>query len=100
MNLDIVSFIFGTGLFFIGITGVLIRKNAVAVLMCIELILNGANMTLVTFSHIHGNIAGQIAAVFVIVVAAAEAAVGLAIIIAVFKRSSSTNINEFNVLRW
>lgn len=100
MNLDTISLIFGAGLFFIGMAGVLIRKNAVVVLMCIELILNGANMTFVTFSHIHGNMAGQIAAVFVIVVAAAEAAVGLAIIIAVFKRSISTNINDFNVLRW
>ncbi len=100
MNVDTISLIFGTGLFFVGMAGVLIRKNAVVVLMCIELILNGVNLTFVTFSHIHGNLAGQIAALFVIVVAAAEAAVGLAIIIAVFKRRTSVNIDDFNVLRW
>ncbi|MBI4430353.1 MAG: NADH-quinone oxidoreductase subunit NuoK [Candidatus Omnitrophica bacterium] len=100
MNLDTITLIFGTGLFFIGITGVLIRRNAIVVLMCIELILNGVNLTFITFSHIHGNLAGQVAAIFVIVVAAAEAAVGLAIVIAVFRRHPSINIDEFNVLKW
>ena len=100
MTLDTITLIFGAGLFFIGTAGVLIRRNVIVVLMCIELILNGANLTFVTFSHIHGNLAGQVAAIFVIVVAAAEAAVGLAIVIAIFCRHPSINIDEFNVLRW
>jgi len=72
-------------LFTIGATGVLVRRNAVVVFMCIELMLNAVNLTLITFARINGTLDGQIMAFFVMVVAAAEVVVGLAIIMAIFK---------------
>ena len=101
MTLEFITLAFGAGLFALGLAGALMRRNAIVVLMSIELILNGVNLTFVTFSRIHGDLTGQIVALFVITVAAAEAAVGLAIIIAIFRRHpSSINIDEFNVLKW
>jgi len=72
-------------LFTIGATGVLVRRNAVVVFMCIELMLNAVNLTLITFARINGTLDGQIMAFFVMVVVAAEVVVGLAIIMAIFK---------------
>ncbi len=87
-------------MFVVGITGVLIRRNAIVVFMSIELMLNSANLTLVAFSTLLGNSAGQIFVFFVMTVAAAEATVGLAIIISVFRNKLSVNIDEINIFKW
>ncbi len=87
-------------LFTIGMVGVLTKRNAIMVFMCIELMMNGANLTLVAFSAFLDNPVGQIFVFFVIAVAAAESAVGLAIIIAIFRNKLTVNINEINILKW
>ena len=87
-------------MFVIGTLGVLIRRNAIVVFMCIELMLNSANLTLVAFSSYLGNSIGQIFVFFVMTVAAAEAAVGLAIIIAIFRNKLTVNIDEINIFKW
>src|SRR5690625_7494798 len=75
-------------LFTIGVIGDLIRRNAIVILMCVELMLNAVNISLISFSSYHGDITGQILVFFVLAVAAAEAVVGLAIIIAIFRNRS------------
>ncbi|MCF8435632.1 MAG: NADH-quinone oxidoreductase subunit NuoK [Ignavibacteriales bacterium] len=87
-------------MFSIGVTGVLIRRNAIVVFMSIELMLNSANLTLVAFSSYLGNPIGQVFVFFVMTVAAAEAAVGLAIIIAIFRNKLTVNIDEINIFKW
>jgi NADH-quinone oxidoreductase subunit K len=87
-------------MFLVGVTGVLIRRNAIVVFMSIELMLNSANLTLVAFSSFLGNPIGQIFVFFVMTVAAAEAAVGLAIIIAIFRNKKTVNIDEINIFKW
>jgi NADH-quinone oxidoreductase subunit K len=87
-------------LFTIGAVGVLIRRNAIVVFMCIELMLNSANLTLVTFSRINGNLNGQIIAFFVMVVAAAEVVVGLAIIMTIFRTRRSASVDDANLLKY
>ena len=87
-------------LFSIGVAGVLIRRNAIIIFMCIELMLNAINLTFVAFSSYLGNINGQIFVFIVMTVAAAEAAVGLAIVIALFRNKESVNIDEINILKW
>ncbi|MDQ7815825.1 MAG: NADH-quinone oxidoreductase subunit NuoK [Melioribacteraceae bacterium] len=87
-------------MFVVGVAGVLIRRNAIVVFMCIELMLNSANLSLVAFSSYLGNPIGQIFVFFVMTVAAAEAAVGLAIIIAVFRNKLTVNIDEINIFKW
>jgi len=87
-------------MFSVGVTGVLIRRNAIVVFMCIELMLNSANLALVTFSSFLGDPTGQIFVFFVMTVAAAEAAVGLAIIIAIFRNKLTVNIDEINIFKW
>jgi len=87
-------------MFIIGVTGVLIRRNAIIVFMSVELMLNSANLTLVSFSSYMGNSIGQLFVFFVMTVAAAEAAVGLAIIIAMFRNKLTVNIDEINILKW
>lgn len=87
-------------MFFVGVAGVLIRRNAIIVFMSIELMLNSANLTLVAFSSYFGNSIGQLFVFFVMTVAAAEAAVGLAIIIAIFRNKLTVNIDEINILKW
>lgn len=87
-------------MFIVGITGVLIRRNAIVVFMCIELMLNSANLTLVAFASYLGSSVGQIFVFFVMTVAAAEAAVGLAIIIAIFRNKLNVNIDEINIFKW
>lgn len=87
-------------LFTIGAIGVLIRRNAIVVFMCIEMMLNAVNLTLVSFSAFHGDIAGQILVFFSLSVAAAEAVVGLGIIIAIFRNNLSVDITKVNLLRW
>ena len=87
-------------LFTIGATGVLIRRNAIVVFMCIELMLNAVNLSLVTFSRIDGTLDGQIMAFFVMVVAAAEVVVGLAIIMSIFRTRRSASIDDANLLKY
>ena len=87
-------------MFCVGIVGVLTRRNAIVVFMCIELMLNSANLTLITYSSYLGDVAGQLFVFFVMAVAAAEAAVGLAIIIAIFRNKLTVNIDEINILKW
>ena len=86
-------------LFTIGALGVMIRKNAIVVFMCIELMLNAVNLTFIALSRAHGDFQGQIAVFFVMVVAAAEAAVGLAIIISVFRAVESVETTDSSELR-
>jgi len=86
-------------LFGIGVLGFLIRRNAIVVFMSVELMLNAVNLLLVTFSRMRGDLDGQVMAFFVIAVAAAEAAVGLAIIIAVFRRLRSIDLDKASLLR-
>lgn len=87
-------------LFTIGAFGVLVRRNAIVVFMCIELMLNAANLTLVTFSRVNGTLDGQIIAFFVMVVAAAEVVVGLAIIVAIFRTRKSASVDDANLLKY
>ncbi|HUL44127.1 MAG TPA: NADH-quinone oxidoreductase subunit NuoK [Bacteroidota bacterium] len=87
-------------LFAIGVAGVLTRRNAIVVFMCIELMLNSVNLTLVGFSAFLGSTNGQILVFFVMAVAAAETAIGLAIIIAVFRNKQTINIDEINIMKW
>ena len=87
-------------LFAIGVVGVVTRRNAIVVFMCIELMLNSVNLTLVSFSALLGDVTGQVLVFFVMAVAAAEAAVGLAIVIALFRNKQTVNIDEINLLKW
>lgn len=87
-------------MFALGIVGVIVRRNAIVVFMCIELMLNAVNVAFVAFSKMHGNLDGQIAVFFVMVVAAAEAAVGLAIIISVFRSRESVETSDMAELRF
>lgn len=87
-------------LFVTGVAGVLTRRNAIVILMCIELMLNAVNLSLVAFSFALGNVTGQVLVIFVMAVAAAEAAVGLAIVIALFRNKQSVDIDTINILKW
>jgi NADH-quinone oxidoreductase subunit K len=87
-------------LFTIGAVGVLVRRNAIVVFMCIELMLNAVNLTLVTFARINGQLSGQVMAFFVMVVAAAEVVVGLAIIMAIFRARRSSSVDDSNLLKY
>ena len=87
-------------LFSIGAFGVLIRRNAIVVFMCVELMLNASNLAFVTFARVHGNLDGQVIAFFVMVVAAAEVVVGLAIIMAIFRTRRSASVDEANLLKY
>jgi NADH-quinone oxidoreductase subunit K len=87
-------------LFAIGVTGVLIRRNVIVMFLAIELMLNAVNLALVALGRRMGSMDGQVIVVFVMTVAAAEAAVGLAIIIAMFRNRETVNADELNLLRW
>ena len=87
-------------LFSIGTIGVLTRKNVIVIFMCIELMLNAVNLTFVAFSRYLGNLDGQIFVFFIMTVAAAEAAVGLALIIAFFNNKQSIDVNDVNLMKW
>jgi NADH-quinone oxidoreductase subunit K len=87
-------------LFCIGVIGVLTRRNAIIVFMSIEIMLNSVNLTLIAFSSFLGDSSGQIFVFFVISVAAAEAAIGLSIIMALFRGKQTVNIDEINIMRW
>ncbi|WP_019176175.1 F420H2 dehydrogenase subunit FpoK [Methanomassiliicoccus luminyensis] len=90
----------GAILFVIGLVGVLTKKNAIIVLMCVELMLNAANINFVAFSSYLNDATGQIFALFSIAIAAAEVAVGLAIILVLYKSRDTINLDEINLLRW
>ncbi|MBW7872507.1 MAG: NADH-quinone oxidoreductase subunit NuoK [Ignavibacteria bacterium] len=87
-------------LFVTGVTGVITRRNAIVVFMSIELMLNAANLTFVAYSSFFGDVVGQLFVFFVMAVAAAEVAIGLAIIIALFRNKETINIDEINILKW
>jgi len=87
-------------LFCIGLFGALSKRNAIAVLMSIELMLNAVNINLVAFSHFLADTAGQVFAIFVIAVAAAEVAVGLALIITIYRDRRSVEVDDFDLLKW
>jgi len=87
-------------LFSIGLAGALLRRNAITIFLSIELMLNAANLALVGFGARSGGYAGQIVVFFAIVVAAAEAAVGLAIFVAVFRHHETIDVNKINLLKW
>jgi NADH-quinone oxidoreductase subunit K len=87
-------------LFTIGAVGVLVRRNAIVVFMCVELMLNSVNLTLVTFARTTGTIDGQLIAFFVMVVAAAEVVVGLAIIMSIYRTRRSTSVDDANLLKY
>jgi NADH-quinone oxidoreductase subunit K len=86
-------------LFTLGACGVLLRRNAIVVFMCIELMLNAANLLLVAFSRMHGNLDGQIMAFFVMVVAAAEVVVGLAIIVMLYRARHSASVDDASLMK-
>jgi len=92
--------VLSAALFTLGVVGVMTRRNVIIVLMSIELMLNAVNINLIAFSHQLQNVVGQVFAVFIIVVAAAEAAVGLGIILAFYRNKETVNIDEMNLLRW
>ena len=85
-------------MFFIGVVGVVVRRNAIVMFMCIELMLNAVNISFVAFSRMVGNLEGQIAVFFIMVVAASEAAVGLAIVLALFRAKKTTSTSGANEL--
>lgn len=86
-------------IFFIGVAGFLTRRNIIIMFMSIELMLNATNISLVAFSHYLSDMRGQIMVFFIIAVAAAEAALGLAIIIALFRNKATVNVDEMNIMK-
>ena len=87
-------------LFIIGVLGFFTKRNVIALLLSVEIMLNAVNLTFVAFSSQHGQISGQIFVFFVLVVAAAEAAVGLALVIAIFRNRESLNVDRSSLLKW
>jgi NADH-quinone oxidoreductase subunit K len=92
--------ILGALLFGVGVMGVLIRRNALVIFMSIELMLNAVNLTFITFSRYLENIHGQIYVFFIMTLAAAEVAVGLAIVIMIFRNRGTTNMDDINLMKW
>jgi NADH-quinone oxidoreductase subunit K len=92
--------ILGAILFSLGTLGVLLRKNALIIFMSIELMLNAVNLTFITFARMTGTLDGQVLAFFVIAVAAAEVVVGLAIIVAMFRRKQSASVDDARLFKW
>jgi NADH-quinone oxidoreductase subunit K len=98
--MDIANYIYlSVILFTIGAIGVVIRRNAIVVFMCIELMLNAANFAFVTFSRVHGNLSGQVASFFTMVVAACEVVVGLAIIVTIYRSRRSASVDDASLLK-
>ena len=87
-------------LFVIGAIGVLVRRNAIVVFMCVELMLNAANLAFVAFARMHGALDGQVIAFFVMVVAAAEVVVGLAILTSIFRARRSASVDDANLMKY
>jgi NADH-quinone oxidoreductase subunit K len=98
--MDISNYIYlSTILFVIGAVGVVVRRNAIVMFMSVELMLNAANLAFVTFARINGNLEGQMVAFFVMVVAACEVVVGLAIIVMIYRSRRSASVDDVNLLR-
>jgi NADH-quinone oxidoreductase subunit K len=91
--------ILAAALFTVGAVGVLVRRSIIVMLMCVELMLNAVNLTLVTFSRVHGTLDGQLIAFFVMVVAAAEVTVGLALIVNLFRMKATVDADDVDALR-
>jgi NADH-quinone oxidoreductase subunit K len=87
-------------MFSIGTIGVLTRRNAIVIFMCVEMMLNAVNLTFIAFSRYLGNIDGQVFVFFIMTVAAAEAAVGLALMIAFYKNRESIDVEDINLMKW
>jgi NADH-quinone oxidoreductase subunit K len=87
-------------LFVIGAVGVLVRRNAIVVFMCVELMLNACNLAFLAFARMHGGLDGQVIAFFVMVVAAAEVVVGLAILTAIFRARRSASVDDANLMKY
>lgn len=87
-------------LFAVGAGGVLLRRSGISILLGIELMLNAVNLTLVAFARQHGHLDGQVFVFFIMAVAAAEVAVGLALLVAIFRHQQSIDVDRLNVLRW
>jgi len=101
MNVPVEFYLALSGLvFLIGLVGVLVRRNIIVILLSIELMLNATNINFVAFSAYLGNLAGQVFVFFALTVAAAEVAVGLAIIIALYRHHESINVDDFSLLKW
>ncbi len=101
MNVPVEFYLALSGLvFLIGLVGVLVRRNIIIILLSIELMLNATNINFVAFSSHLGNLAGQVFVFFALTVAAAEVAVGLAIIIALYRHHESINVDDFQLLKW
>ena len=92
--------VFAALLFAIGAAGVMLRRSGISVLLGLELMLNAANLALVAFGRQHGQLDGQVFVFFVMAVAAAEVAVGLALLVAIFRKRQSIDVDRLNVLRW
>jgi NADH-quinone oxidoreductase subunit K len=98
---DLSNYLYLSGILFaIGAAGVLLRRNAIVVFMCVELMLNAVNLSFVTFARLRGNLDGQVIAFFVMVVAAAEVVVGLAVIITMFRSRRSISVDDANLLKY
>ena len=87
-------------LFVIGAVGVLVRRNAIVVFMCVELMLNACNLAFVAFARMHGQLDGQVIAFYVMVVAAAEVVVGLAILTSIFRARRSASVDDANLMKY
>lgn len=99
--MSLISYLYlATALFAIGATAVLLRRNAIIAFMGVELMLNATNLAFVTFSRVHGKLDGQVIALFVMVVAAAEVVVGLAIIMSIFRTRRSASVDDANLLKY
>jgi NADH-quinone oxidoreductase subunit K len=94
------ALLLSVGLFAIGVVGVFLRRNIITVFMCVELMLNAVNLAFVAFSRAHGTLDGQVLVFFVMVVAAAEAAVGLAIVIALQRHRDTLDTDAFSLMKW
>ena len=98
--MDISNYIYlSAALFVIGAVGVVVRRNAIVMFMSVELMLNAANLAFVTFARINGNLEGQMVAFFIMVVAACEVVVGLAIIVMIYRSRRSASVDDVNLLR-
>jgi NADH-quinone oxidoreductase subunit K len=98
--MDIANYIYLSALLFtIGANGLVVRRNAIVVFMCVELMLNAANLAFVTFSRVHGNLSGQVASFFTMVVAACEVVVGLAIIVTIYRSRRSASVDDASLLK-
>ena len=98
--MDIANYIYLSALLFtIGAIGVVVGRNAIVVFMCVELMLNAANLAFVTFSRVHGNLSGQVASFFTMVVAACEVVVGLAIIVTIYRSRRSASVDDASLLK-